>query len=224
MYQMFRAASVFNQPLSFETTRPASQTWAGCSPCAPPHALPPICSRALPCTLLAPPSPAASRLPARTSSRTACPPFDPRQGASAFNQPLSFDTSSVTTMYAMFHVRSFPCPAPNLQSSPPLHAACTAVARRLPPPGPHVVPHRMPSFRLSAVRVGVQPAAELRHLQRHNHARHVLRALLPVHCPEYAVEPSPSRWTAVCAGPHPHPAPHTPLSSLGRTRWRSTSR
>ena len=41
----------------------------------------------------------------------------------------------------------------------------------------------MPSFRLSAVRVGVQPAAELRHLQRHNHAAHVLRALLPVPCP-----------------------------------------
>jgi len=29
-----------------------------------------------------------------------------RQGASAFNQPLSFDTSSVTTMYRMFKVRS----------------------------------------------------------------------------------------------------------------------
>ena len=36
--------------------------------------------------------------------------------ASAFNQPLSFDTSSVTTMYHMFSVRSSPCPAPNLQS------------------------------------------------------------------------------------------------------------
>mgnify|MGYP004176786809 CR=1 FL=1 len=29
-----------------------------------------------------------------------------RQGASAFNQPLSFDTSSVTTMNGMFYVRS----------------------------------------------------------------------------------------------------------------------
>eukprot|EP00964_Phaeocystis_antarctica_P054326 scaffold31916_cov48-Phaeocystis_antarctica.AAC.1 len=44
--------------------------------------------------------------------------------ASAFNQPLSFDTSSVTTMGLMFRVRSSLCP----------HAACTAVARRLPPP------------------------------------------------------------------------------------------
>ena len=41
----------------------------------------------------------------------------------------------------------------------------------------------MPFFRRSAVRVGVQPPAELRHLQRHNHGRHVLRALLPVPCP-----------------------------------------
>eukprot|EP00964_Phaeocystis_antarctica_P005479 scaffold2998_cov67-Phaeocystis_antarctica.AAC.2 len=44
-------------------------------------------------------------------------------GASAFNQPLTFDTSSVITMPYMFRVRSSPCPAPNLQSSPPLHAA-----------------------------------------------------------------------------------------------------
>eukprot|EP00964_Phaeocystis_antarctica_P070076 scaffold42637_cov48-Phaeocystis_antarctica.AAC.2 len=29
-----------------------------------------------------------------------------RQVASKFNQPLSFDTSSVTTMYGMFAVRS----------------------------------------------------------------------------------------------------------------------
>ena len=40
----------------------------------------------------------ASRLPARTSPRTACPPFDSQQVASAFNQPLSFDTSSVTSI------------------------------------------------------------------------------------------------------------------------------
>ena len=54
-------------------------------------------------------------------------------GASAFNQPLSFDTSKVTTMSGMFQVRSFPCPVPNLQSSPrTLHRLCThsAPARR----------------------------------------------------------------------------------------------
>ena len=75
----------------------------------------------------------------------------------------------------------------------PLRAACAAVARRLLPPGPHVVPHRMPSFRLSAERGGVQPAAELRHLQRHGNELHVLRAPLPVPCPQPAVEPPPAR-------------------------------
>ena len=58
------------------------------------------------------------------------PVFDSRQGASSFNQPLSFDTSSVMSMSAMFVVRSSPCPF-DLQSSPTLHAACTAVARRI---------------------------------------------------------------------------------------------
>eukprot|EP00964_Phaeocystis_antarctica_P004953 scaffold2698_cov48-Phaeocystis_antarctica.AAC.5 len=129
-----------------------------------------------------------------TSPRTACPSFDSRQGASAFNQPLSFDTSSVTNMGYMFSVRSSPCPAPNLQSSPPLHAACTAVARRLRPPGTlHLAPHCMPFFRLSVVRVGVQSAAELRYLQRHNHVQDVPRALLPVPCPQSAVAPTPAR-------------------------------
>ena len=203
-------------------------------------------------------------------------PFDFRQLASAFNQPLSFDTSSVTNMDYMFWVRSSPCPTPNLHSralsctlpaprspaaspacrpaclaphgmpsfrpsaarvgvqpvaelrhlqrrghephvlgallpvpcshicnrAPPLHVACTAVARRLPPPSPHVVPHRMPSVRLSAVRVGVQPAAELRHLQRHGDELHVRGALLPVPRPQSAVEPSPARCLH-CGRPPP---------------------
>ena len=82
-----------------------------------------------------------------------------------FNQPLSFDTSSVTNMRVMFYVRSTPCPAPNPQSSPPLRAARAAIARRLRFPGTlHLAPHRMAPFRLSAARVGVQSAAELRHL------------------------------------------------------------
>eukprot|EP00964_Phaeocystis_antarctica_P081927 scaffold51305_cov60-Phaeocystis_antarctica.AAC.1 len=92
-----------------------------------------------------------------------CPPFDSRQNARAFNQPLSFDTSSVTNIGYMFYVRSSPCPAPNLQSRPPLHAACTGIARR-PPASTRVATrpaHPMPSVRLSAERGGVQPAAEL---------------------------------------------------------------
>eukprot|EP00964_Phaeocystis_antarctica_P153110 scaffold121228_cov36-Phaeocystis_antarctica.AAC.1 len=114
----------------------------------------------------------------------------------------------------MFAVRSTPCPAPNLSSVPPLHAACPAVARHLPPPGPlPLAPHRMPSFRISAVRVGVQSAAELRHLQRHKHAGHVLRALLPA-SPAPNLQPSPLPHAACTAVAHrllpPRPLPLTP--------------
>eukprot|EP00964_Phaeocystis_antarctica_P010220 scaffold5611_cov48-Phaeocystis_antarctica.AAC.2 len=88
----------------------------------------------------------------------------------------------------------------------------------------------MPPLRLSAGRAGVQPAAELRHLQRHNHALNVHGALLPVPCPESAVEPCPapclhrgrppppaSRYSA------PRTTPHALLLTLGRAR-RSISR
>eukprot|EP00964_Phaeocystis_antarctica_P061637 scaffold36844_cov58-Phaeocystis_antarctica.AAC.3 len=90
-------------------------------------------------------------LPARTSPRTVCPPCDSRQDATAFNQPLSFDTSSVTTMYRMynmFYVRSSPCPAPQ-SAVEPCPARC--VPRRRPPPpafSPQTAPHYMPSLRL----------------------------------------------------------------------------
>ena len=93
-----------------------------------------------------------------TSPRTACPPSDSRQGGSAFNQPLSFDTSSVTTMYGMFYVRSSPCPAPNLQSSPPLHAACTAAGRR-PPASLAIVSTAAASAAFAAVVFDVPAAA-----------------------------------------------------------------
>eukprot|EP00964_Phaeocystis_antarctica_P079091 scaffold49241_cov81-Phaeocystis_antarctica.AAC.1 len=112
-----------------------------------PRALLPVC----PASSAVEPSPArcactavARRLPppSRTSSRNVCPPFDSRQGASASNQPLSFDTSSVRTMYQMFRVRSSPYPA-DLQSSPALQPACPAVARRPPAsrPEPRPAPH-----------------------------------------------------------------------------------
>ena len=43
------------------------------------------------------------------------------QGASAFNQSLSLDASSVTDMSYMFSVRLRACPVPNLQLAPLLH-------------------------------------------------------------------------------------------------------
>eukprot|EP00964_Phaeocystis_antarctica_P001078 scaffold605_cov43-Phaeocystis_antarctica.AAC.2 len=53
----------------------------------------------------------------------------------------NWDTSSVTSMRAMFQVRSSPWPAPNLQSSP---LPCALLAPRspaaLPPPSPHPRP------------------------------------------------------------------------------------
>eukprot|EP00964_Phaeocystis_antarctica_P074116 scaffold45525_cov21-Phaeocystis_antarctica.AAC.1 len=88
----------------------------------------------------------------------------------------------------------------------------------------------MPSVRLSAARAGVQPAAELRHLQRHDHARHVPGSLLPVPCPIFAVEPSPARCVhrgrplLPASRPAPRPAAHAPRSTLGSPRRRSTSR
>ena len=72
-----------------------------------------------------------------------------------FNADISnWDTSKVTTMNQMFHVRSARALTPSLQLGPPrVHAACAFTAPRpLPPPGPHLVPHRMPFLRLGRKR------------------------------------------------------------------------
>ena len=76
-----------------------------------------------PCMPIASPPPAIgmhgegpdSRLPGRTALPASHTRPSTRQKASAFNQPLSFDTSKVMTMDSMFYVRS---------------------ARALPPPQP----------------------------------------------------------------------------------------
>ena len=93
----------------------------------------------------------------------------------------------------MFWVRFSPCPAPRSAVAP---SPARCVHRGRPPPPAsrsHLAPHRTPSLRLSAARVDVQPAAEPRHLQRHRYGLHFLRALLPVACPQSAVELSPAR-------------------------------
>jgi hypothetical protein len=153
-----------------------------------------------------------SRLPARTSPRIACPPLT-RQDAPAFNRPLSFNTSSVTNMGYMFNVRSARAPPPaNLESGLP--RAC-----RLRRPPSHALPphalqartsprmHRTPSLRLhSAGRVGLQPAAELRHVQRHDHVQHVLRALRACPVPQALSRAFP-RACPLAPPPHTLPPP-----------------
>eukprot|EP00964_Phaeocystis_antarctica_P109114 scaffold73604_cov48-Phaeocystis_antarctica.AAC.2 len=158
----------------------------------PPHAACAAVARRLP-----PPGPHLS--PHRM------PSFDSRQDAQAFNQPLSFDTSSATDMQSMFSVRSSPCPAPNLCSQAPpcaLLAPRSPAAFRLLPPAPRPT-RRAPSFRLSAEREGVQPAAEFRHLQRHKHVRHVLGALLPVPCSQSMQSSPPVDAACRCSRPPP---------------------
>ena len=103
-------ASAFNQPLSFDTS--SVKYMNGMFEVRSAHALAPpsLRSRALsPCMPLVrcrrlhapPPS-------AHTSLRIVRALLSTRQAASVFNQPLSFDTSSVTytTMGYMFWVRS----------------------------------------------------------------------------------------------------------------------
>ena len=96
-------------------------------------------------------------------------------------------------------------------------------------------PHCVPCLRPSAVGDGLQPATGLEHLQRHEHAQHVLRALLPARpAPQSAVTcPFPA---ARCVhAPVSHAASRLPartarpalcalLATLGRARTPSTSR
>ena len=102
-----------------------------------------------------------------------CLPFDSRQYASAFDQPLSFDTSKVTTMYQMFvHASAFNQPLSfdtssvtdmrymfYVRSSRALLPICRALPCTLRAPPlraiyrlPPLAPHRMPSVRLGSTR------------------------------------------------------------------------
>jgi len=73
------------------------------------------------------------------------------QAASAFNQPLSWDTTGITTMNNMFEVRSARAPASRLHSWVLcLHPACAAAA-----PTPSRVPARLsPLFLCFPFRLG----------------------------------------------------------------------
>ena len=75
--------------------------------------------------------------------------------------------------------------------------------------------HRVPCLRPSAVRDGLQPAAQLGHVPRHGHGLHVLRALLPVPASQIcsrALSPACCARTAIARRvppPGPQPAPRT---------------
>ena len=71
------------------------------------------------------PLPSLAFGPHLTRGLIICALLSTRQGAAAFNQPLSFDTSRVTIMWSMFNVR---CTPP--RALPPLAAA--ALSRALP--------------------------------------------------------------------------------------------
>ena len=96
------------------------------------------------CATIAPP-PSTS---CWASLRFICPVFDSAQRASAFNQPLSLDTSSVTDMSDMFQVRS----ARATCTLSPRPLLCIYHLRRrpsaLPPPGP--LPPRPTLYALSS--------------------------------------------------------------------------
>jgi hypothetical protein len=109
------------------------------------------------------PGPPASRLAPLPPASHALP--STRQRASAFNQPLSFDTSSVTDMRSMFGVRSARALGPQALSR--AFFPCMPLVVPPPHPGPSRLPARTSPPRIacppfdSAVRVGLQPAAEL---------------------------------------------------------------
>ena len=71
----------------------------------------------------------------------------------AFNQPLSFDTSKVTTMQQMFYVRSAHALAPPAFTAGPSSRACRSCAAAGPlasRPTPHLTVHALPPTRQQA--------------------------------------------------------------------------
>ena len=105
------------------------------------------------------PHPPASRRAPRPASHVHVPLPSTRQGASAFNQPLSLDTSSVTDMGYMFQVRSARALTPNsLELGLP---PCMPLA----PPPPRLPARTSPRIACAppfdlAVSGRLQPAAE----------------------------------------------------------------
>jgi len=147
-----QSASAFNQPLSLDTSKVT--TMYGMFEVRP--------ARALTLTPSVGPSPRVHAACAATTSHppaswpaprpaSHAPPFDSRQSMSAFNQPLSLDTSKVTNMDYMFYVRPARALAPNSLESG-LRRACRLRRRR---PTPSRLPARTsPRIACPSLRLG----------------------------------------------------------------------
>ena len=111
---------------------------------APRVPLPPTRQSGPPCTLVEMPLPRPSVCwPSMSPSQYAF--LWTRQSATSFNQPLSFDTSSVTNIDYMFMVRLRACPCAHspIGLANPLHAPRSTPR---PSPRPACRPHGTPPF------------------------------------------------------------------------------
>ena len=152
-------------------------------------------------------------------------------------EPGCSTSRSTSTRLAQWICTTCSSCAALLPATRPPQSAVAPSPARLPPPGPYIVrpaPSRVPCLRPSAGGLVLQPAAELGHLQRHEHVRHVLRALLPALCPDICSSspcPAARRVHTALARRHP-PAPPGPqlaphrvpcfCAPLGRPRRTST--
>ena len=167
----------------------------------------PVSSLDLPCRCLRGRRPALpSHLPACMSPPFHASPWTRQNMYSIFNQPLSLETSSVTDMSYMFQVRSARAPPP---PSPVWTSPARCLRRRRPTP-PSRLPARMspasPCFPFdSAECASVQPAAVLRHVQRHRHELHVPGAFRP--CPVRHLHSCPPGPGSLLPPPRPPPRP-----------------
>ena len=166
-----------------------------------------------PCMPLAPPhhsTPSPAPRPAPRSASHALPPF-----GSAGREHVQPAAQQLRHVQGHGHDRDVwgaprACPGPQAFSRafpscmPPL---APPLPQALLPLGPHLsarTSHRMPSLRLSAASVGVQPAGELRHVHGHEHVPHVLRALRACLAPQPACRHGPA-LRAACAATAPGP-------------------
>jgi len=129
-------ALAFNQPLSFDTSSVTSMEQMFNVRTPPRARAVPGAQSVPPCTRCVhrhrPNTP--SRLPPARVALLMCLGV-PRQYASAFNQPLSLDTSSVTGMAWMFSVRS-----PLARAVPGVQSAIPCTLRAPPPPPQALAP------------------------------------------------------------------------------------